>query len=72
MENGTKRSRFLRLLLVSAVVIAGILLVDKFFIQNLKNSRVNLINVALIYYFSVAGMYLILAWAAVCPCAPLR
>ena len=57
MENGTKRSRFLRLLLVSAVVIAGILLVDKFFIQNLKNSRVNLINVALIYYFSVAGMY---------------
>ena len=60
MENGTKRSRFLRLLLVSAVVIAGILLVDKFFIQNLKNSRVNLINVALIYYFSVAGMYLML------------
>ncbi len=60
MENGTKRSRFLRLLLLSAVVIAGILLVDKFFIQNLKNSRVNLINVALIYYFSVAGMYLML------------
>ena len=60
MEKDTKKARFLRLLVVSVVVIAAILLVDRLFIQNLKNSRVNLINVALIYYFSVAGMYLML------------
>ncbi len=60
MKNDTKRAQILRMLIISAVVLAAILLLDGLFIQNLKNSSVNLINVAMIYYFSVAGMYLML------------
>ncbi len=60
MKKETKGAKLLRVLLISAVVLAGIFLIDRLLIQNLKNSQVNLINVALIYYFSVAGMYLML------------
>ena len=60
MKNNTKRAQILRFAILSAAVLAAILLVNGLFIQNLKNSSVNLINVAMIYYFSVAGMYIML------------
>lgn len=60
MKKNTSAAALIRLFVVSAFVLAAILLLDRFVIQNLKNSQVNIINVALIFYFGVAGMYLML------------
>ena len=46
--------------IVMALVLALILIVDAALIQNLKNSQVNIINCAFIYFFAVSGMYLLL------------
>lgn len=55
LENKT-----LRFAILMALVLALILIVDATVIQNLKNSKVNIINCAFIYFFAVSGMYLLL------------
>lgn len=50
----------LRFALSMILVLALILVVDKTLIQNLKNSQVNIINCAFIFFFAVSGMYLLL------------
>ena len=60
MKKNSIAAKTIRLLVVSAIVVTAILIVNSTVIQNLKNSQVNIINVALIFYFGVAGMYLML------------
>ena len=53
-------NKVLRFAVSMILVLALILVLDKSLIQNLKNSQVNIINCALIYFFAVSGMYLLL------------
>jgi len=53
-------NKLLRFVVSMVVVLALILILDKSLIQNLKNSQVNIINCAFIYFFAVSGMYLLL------------
>ena len=50
----------LRVLLFALSALFAIVLLDQLVITNLKNSQVNIINVALIFFFCVSGMYLLL------------
>ena len=53
-------NKTLRFVLSMILVVALILVIDSTVIQNLKNSKVNIINCAFIYFFAVSGMYLLL------------
>jgi len=53
-------NKSLRFALSMVIVLALILVLDASLIQNLKNSQVNIINCAFLYFFAVSGMYLLL------------
>ncbi len=55
----------LRVLLFALSALFAIVLLDQLVITNLKNSQVNIINVALIFFFCVSGMYLLLGLGGV-------
>lgn len=59
-----KKENMRRWIFTAAALIC-IALLNTFFISDLKNSQVNIINVALIFFFGVAGMYLMLGLGGV-------